>query len=272
MGEIFIFVIAFFLIIIVLILFVNIVFSLLEYNFGLYTNKPFFVHFYFSKKKLSPTQLHILKTQFKFYNSLSDEHKKYFEHRTAKFITNYEFIGKEDFSITDEVKVLISATSIMLTFGMREYLYTNINKILVFPNEYYSTINDAYHKGEFNPRLKVIVFSWSDFVSGYNISNDNLNLGIHEFTHVLHFNSLKSAEASAEIFNRMYVKIGKQVNHPPNRDRLISSDYFRVYAYTNQFEFLAVIIEHFFETPLEFKQEFPELYTNVALMLNYKIQ
>lgn len=182
----------------------------------MYTNKPFFVHFYFSKKKLSPIQLRILQNQFKFYNSLSEERKKYFEHRTAKFIANYEFIGKEDFQISDEVKVLISATSIMLTFGMREYLYTNINKILVFPNEYYSTINDAYHKGEFNPRLKVIVFSWSDFVAEYNISNDNLNLGIHEFTHVLHFNSLKSAEASAEIFKRIYVKINKLVNHSPN--------------------------------------------------------
>jgi Mlc titration factor MtfA (ptsG expression regulator) len=38
--------------------------------------------------------------------------------------------------------------------------------------------------------------------------------------------------------------------------RLVNSDYFRVYAYTNQVEFLAVIFEHFFETPKLLKASF----------------
>ncbi|WP_410603855.1 zinc-dependent peptidase, partial [Bacillus sp. SIMBA_008] len=47
-------------------------------------------------------------------------------------------------------------------------------------------------------------------------------------------------------------------------------EYFREYAYTNKFEFLAVILEHFFETPEIFKREFPELYLNVKTMINFK--
>jgi Mlc titration factor MtfA (ptsG expression regulator) len=34
--------------------------------------------------------------------------------------------------------------------------------------------------------------------------------------------------------------------------------------------FLAVILEHFFETPQVFKKEFPELYSNVRDMINFK--
>jgi len=54
------------------------------------------------------------------------------------------------------------------------------------------------------------------------------------------------------------------------REQLMQSHYFRIYAFTNQFEFLAVILENYFETPLEFKTRFPDLYEKVGLMLNQK--
>lgn len=259
-----------FLLLIVAVLFFAIIFTLLEHNFGLLTNKPFYVHFYILKKELTLSQKQILSQQFDFYKKLNEKRRLYFEHRVAVFLKKHQFIGKEDFQITDEVKVLIAATSTMLTFGMRSYLYKIIDKIIVYPNEYYSTINNAYHKGEFNPRMRAIVFSWSDFLAGFDSSNDNLNLGLHEFTHVLHFNSLKSDTASAVIFTRIFTKISKEVHFPANKDKLINSNFFRIYAYTNAFEFLAVLVEHYFESPEEFKQEFPQLYKNIGLMLNFE--
>lgn len=258
------------LIIIIIILFFKIVFATSEHNYGLIFNKPFYVHFYPKIKALTANQSYVLHKQFQYFNTLEDKKKKYFEHRVASFIERYEFVGKEDFLVTDEVKVLIAATSTMLTFGMRKYLYDVIDTVIVYPNSYYSTISEAYHKGEFNPRMRAIVFSWEDFIAGYEISNDNLNLGIHEFSHVLHYHGMKSEDASAMIFSRIYKQIQNEVNHPPNRQKLINSSYFRIYAYTNQFEFLSVIVEHYFETPLQFKQEFPELYQNVSKMLNHK--
>lgn len=250
--------------------FLFVVFSIIEEKFGVIFYKPFFVHFYPNIQKLNANQSHVLNKKFDYYNSLSNKKKKYFEHRVATFINKYEFIGKEDFLITDEVQVLIAATSVMLTFGFRSYLYTAIDKVIVYPTSYYSTSNDAYHKGEFNPRMKAIVFSWQDFKEGYDISNDNLNLGIHEFTHVLQFQSLKKQHVSAIIFTKMFNQILLEISHPNNREKLIASNFFRSYAYTNEFEFLAVIIEHYFESPNLFKQEFPKLFENVSKMLNHK--
>ena len=241
------------------------VFTMSEENFGLLYNKPFYVHFYPNKKSLTINQLAILKNQFVFYSSLSDNKKKYFEHRVATFIKHFQFIGKDNFVITDEVKVLIAATSVMLTFGMRNYLYTVIDTIFVYPTQYYSSFTNTNHKGEFNPTMRAIVFSWDNFVAGFEITNDNFNLGIHEFAHVLHFHGLKSDDASAIIFSRIYSQIQKEVNFQPNKDKLLSSTYFRIYAYTNQFEFLAVILEHYFETPQLFQLEFPQLYKKVSI-------
>lgn len=255
---------------IVLFLFFGFIFNALEETFMLIFKRPFYVHFYLSKKELTPKQEFILRHEFPFYNTLSEQKKSYFRHRVANFIATYPFIGKDGFVITDQVRVLVAATSSMLTFGMRTYLFEVIDKIILYPTQYLSSITQEYHKGEFNPRVKAIVFSWEDFISGYEISNDNLNLGIHEFSHVLHYHGSKFQDASAINFARMYRKITAEVMYPKNRDKLLNSDYFRIYAYTNQHEFLAVIVEHYFETPQLFRQEFPALYKNVSLMLNHR--
>jgi len=42
-----------------------------------------------------------------------------------------------------------------------------------------------------------------------------------------------------------------------------------LFKVTNQYEFIAVIIENFIETPQEFKSQFPEVYSKVKQMLNF---
>ncbi len=241
----------------------------LEPIYAFFFRKPIYVHFYPFPRKLSLNQLQILNNEFEFYKKLSPKHKKYFEHRVATFITNYKFIGKEDLVVNDRMRVLISATAVMLTFGMRNYLFSVIDKIIIYPDIYYSSFNDEYHKGEFNPMMKAIVFSWKHFLEGYEISNDNLNLGLHEFGHVLHYQGLKNSDTSATIFAVTYDEIMEQVKYPPNLKRLTDSNYFRIYAYTNEFEFIAVLLEHFFETPIQFQSEFPQLFEKVKVMINF---
>jgi len=243
-------------------------FRVLEYGFGFVFGKPLFVHFCLFPKKISPNAILFLKTKFSFYIGLSDKEKVYFEHRIACFLEKYQFAGREGFVITEEVKVHIAATFVMVSFGMREYLCDVFETIIIYPSIYFSRITKQYHKGEFNPNTKVVVFSWEDFKKGFDISSDNLNLGIHEFAHVLHYHGLQSNDSSSVLFSRMYALINEEVSETVFREQLIKSNYFRLYAFTNQFEFLAVILENYFETPLEFKTRFPDLYDKVGMMLN----
>ena len=244
-------------------------FKMLEMARVIRYKKPFFTHFYLIKKRLTQKQKLILK-DFLFYGRLSKKEKGYFEHRVACFIEDKTFIGRDELRIDDHVKVLISATAIMLTFGFRDFYIGLIDKIFVYPKPFYSKTNDDYHKGEFNPKLKSLVLSWEDFIHGYNIGDDNLNLGIHEFAHAIHLNSLKERDVSSTIFKDSFKELTEILsNSKPMRDKLIASRYFREYAYTNQFEFLAVLIEYFFETPVEFKTQFPSIYLKVKQMLNF---
>jgi hypothetical protein len=244
-------------------------FKAFEKGYILLYNKPLYIHFYLFIKRLKRSQRDILKNEVVFYNKLPRRKRKYFEHRMVNFIAAYNFVGKEGLVVNDHMKVHIAATSTMLTFGMKNYLYDVFEHILIYPNEYYSTTTAKYHKGEFNPLVKVIAFSWKDFQKGFDIENNNHNLGLHEFAHALNFQAMKSNNTSMTIFSDMFEQILQDIHHLPNAKRLVDSEYFRIYAYTNKFEFLAVVLEHFFETPNQFKNEFPELYQKIALMINF---
>lgn len=201
---------------------------------------------------------------------LSNKKKKHFEHRVKGFINYYQFTGKEELLITDEMKIMIAGTYVMLTFGMRHYLVNVFKDIIIYPSVYFSNANQEYHKGEFNPRVKAVVFSWEDFVTGHKTTNDNINLGLHEFSHVLHFYCLKSSHPSAIIFFDEFTKVVQYFNDEDWNEQLSNNGYFRDYAYENQYEFLSVVLEHFFETPQIFNSKYPELFQNISSMINFK--
>ena len=248
-------------------------FKMIEMGYVLKHKKPLYNHFYFYLRKLNSKQEAILKGKFSFYKRLTGKQKKYFEHRVASFIKDKDFIGRDGSPVTDEMKVLISATAVMLTFGFRDFYIGIISKIVVYPNKFYSKTNQAYHKGEFNPKLKALVLSWEDFKAGFDIDNDNLNLGIHEITHAIHINSIKERDVSSTIFSDTFKELSTLLSDKEGlRNDLMASPYFRKYAYTNQFEFLAVAIENFIETPKEFKSQFPKVYIKIRQMLNFDIK
>ncbi len=231
----------------------------------------FYNHFYFKKKTLNKEQRFILSKYIKLYNGLSLDHKVYFEHRVATIMNTMEFIGK-GIEVSETMKLITSATLVKLTFGFRDYQISSVERILIYPEEFYSQTNKTYHKGEFNPAYRALVMSWKDVLYGYEIDDDNLNLAIHEFIHAIHFYymSVRRKSTSAAIFLDSFQELVTYLDaNAVLKTNLVSSGYLRDYAYTNQFEFLSVIVETFIETPIEFKSKFPKLYSKVKLMLNY---
>ncbi len=232
-------------------------------------DKPLYRH-YFVFRKLSSTQISILENDFSFYTLLSDKEKRQFRHRVSTFISEKEFIGREGILVTERMKVLISAVGCMLSFGRRNYDYGLIEHILIYPDEFYSKINNAMHKGEFNPYGKALVLSWKDFEEGYQITNDNRNLGIHEFMHAMQLEARKSRDLDSTRFAKQFQNILMQLTHKEVKDKLDETKYFRAYAFTNQYEFMAVLAEYFIESPKDFKSHFPMLYTYTQKLLNFR--
>lgn len=232
-------------------------------------NRPLFRH-YWVYKKLQAGQVRILEQEFVFYQKLTEKYRRQFRHRVASFIADKKFIGREGLEVSDRIKVLIAATGCMLSFGRKNYEYTLIEFILVYPNEFYSTLNNAHHRGEFNPREKALVLSWFHFEQGYQIDNDNMNLGIHEFMHAMQLEARQRSDIDSSRFSKQFQNILRQLTKQEVKDRLDKTRYFREYAFTNQYEFMAVLAEYFIESPSDFKSHFPTLYKHTQTMLNFR--
>ncbi|MFP9097847.1 zinc-dependent peptidase [Flavobacterium sp. RHBU_24] len=232
---------------------------------------PVYVHFYPVKKEISINAKRVLEEHFGFYNRLSARRQSYFRHRVYHFIKKYEFHGREGMQVTDEMRVKIAATWVMLTFGMRNYL-PNVFKYIIISPDVYESVTGNRHKGEFNHPAEAVIFSWRHFEEGMKYGTDNINLGLHEFAHVLHVHATGTDEAGASgvIYATMFDTIIEYINHGENLRVLSQMGYLRDYAFTNRHEFMAVTLECFFETPDEFRQKLPVLYGMAAKMINYR--
>lgn len=243
-------------------------FRVFENWFAAIFDKPLFRN-YFVFKKLPNSQLAVLNNDFPFYNQLSEKHKKQFQHRIAQFISEKKFVGRNDLIVTEQMKVLIAAVGCMLSFGRKNYSYSLINFILIYPAEFFSTVNNNYHKGEFNPKERALVFSWKHFEEGFAINNDNLNVGIHEFMHAMQLEAKRSRDLDSIRFMKQFQNILKQLTQQEVKDQLNKTTFFRAYAFTNQYEFMAVLAEYFFESPQDFKRIFPKIYNYTKKLLNF---
>lgn len=221
------------------------------------------------KRPLLPKYRAILSKYCAYYKVLSVEDQQKFERMLVRFMYSKRFIARGVPAITDEMKVLVSATAIQLTFGLPEIYLANFDKILIYPDEYYSHVNKRYHLGEVNPRAGIIVLSWKAFVQGYGNLTDSFNLGIHELAHAIHFeNRIFNEEfdfldkEAVEELNKITAREVKLIRYNPEKHFL------RKYAGTNEYEFFAVSLEYFFEQPNKMKQAIPDLYHTLKRLLN----
>jgi MtfA peptidase len=214
-----------------------------------------------------PVYREILQKYFKYYQVLSPSGKLSFERKVTTFIYGKRFIPRMIDEVTIEAKVLIAAAAVQLTFGLPDFTLKHFNKILVYPNDYYSGITKRYHKGEVNPRFGIIVLSWQSFIDGYINPTDAFNVGLHEMAHALRLESVIREEASTILDEDLFEEFDRYAELVCLQMQLGASTLIRPYACTNKHEFFSVAIENFFERPAQFKSELPEVYHMLAKAL-----
>ncbi len=208
----------------------------------------------------------ILQKYFRYYRALSPSNKGKFERKVCNFLYSKRFIPRDIDEVTIEAKILIAAAAVQLTFGLPNVYLRHFDKILVYPNEYYSSITKRYHKGEVNPRFGIIVLSWKNFVESYSGENRSINLGLHEMAHALRLENMIHND-EFKFFNEELVTAFDALARDICRDMASYANFFRPYACTNEHEFFSVAIENFFERSAPFKKQIPELYVILTRLL-----
>ena len=217
--------------------------------------------------RIRPEYKEILEQHFDYYKRLSSKDKIRFEARVQTFIDNKQFLPRNLPEVTAEMKALISACAIQLSFGLPPIILQHFQRIVVYPDNYYSAINKQYHRGEVNPHMGIIVLSWRGFVEGYIDPTDSMNLGLHEMAHALHFeNKILNGEEDF-LEPRLLERWNQLASREIEKMHSGVPGFFRQYAASNEMEFFAVAIENFFEKPLAMQEMLPDVYSCLSEML-----
>lgn len=203
---------------------------------------------------------------FTYYTQLTPRGKVRFMNRLVEFMIDKNWEAREGLELTEEMRVLISASAIQLTFGIEHYVFAHFHTIRVYPKAYYYKLTDQYFKGGAS-ESGMISLSWKHFVEGYHDPVDRLNLGLHEWAHALKIDLSSEDDFDSRFI--AYLENWEAISYPEFRKMHQGEPSFlRAYAGTNMHEFFAVCVEHFFEVPAEFRQYLPGIYAHLCLLLN----
>lgn len=216
---------------------------------------------------ISPESLQVFySAYFDYYLTLNTQWKNTFVQRCIYFINNKLITGAEGFVPDNRVKAIIAASAIQLTLGLEKWKLGYFDTIIIHPGDFDDEASGLRFRGETNLG-GYIRLSWKSFISGYRVGDDNVNLGLHEFTHALRFNPVKGY--AQDYFVKHYFNAWLASANEAYEDlRQAKESVFRKYGGTNINEFLSVCIEHFFESPQEIKNRYPFLYYSTAILLN----
>jgi MtfA peptidase len=194
-----------------------------------------------------------LNHKYAYYTALPWSHK-------IKFLK----LARDRIKITRAMKAIIScaAAQLLLFLPGKTKGLTYFKRIIIYPDYYNSRITHRRHKGEVNPALQTIVFSWRGIAEGLKQDDDGINLLLHEFAHALW---LEHKAVEYEVLDTELVEaIEWYADNEMANLQADESHFFRKYAFDNMEEFFAVAVENFFERPQPFQEAQPQLYSILA--------
>lgn len=207
----------------------------------------------------------IIGSVFSFFNDLSHENKVRFVNRVHHFknTKKFHYIGLEE---KDDISTLVSASSIQVTFGLKNYLLTYFKDIYVLADAYKMENDDELYIGHVAP--EGIYLSWKHFLYGYSNKSDTINVAVHEMSHALLYNNFFAPYGIDAHFRMNYEKFSTTTG-PILADVVTRRrSYLRSYAFSNLHEFWAVSVEAFFVNPKGLKENMPELFEALCRVLN----
>nr|WP_294903442.1 zinc-dependent peptidase [uncultured Lacibacter sp.] len=182
-----------------------------------------------------------------------------------------QFIRSKDFYICSakgykEMPILISASAIQITFGLKDFLLPHFANIVIHPEEYFAY--DPFRVLVGNVQGQSISLSWKHFLHDYQHPHDGKNVGLHEMAHALQVQYLFSKTKRSNSFKEDYAHYDRIDDAVLSAERSSSNRLFDDNALRNSNEFWATAVELFFEKPSELRAQYPDLYKSMHLVLN----
>ncbi|WCO01269.1 M90 family metallopeptidase [Psychroserpens ponticola] len=232
----------------------------------------FTIHFYRKAKRHSVKSFpehwnKLLMENVLYYQNLSEDKQLVFQQRMMQFLSEV-YIDGVQCELEELDKILIAASAVIPVFGFKEWHYTNLSGILLYPDNFnedmgFSSKDNSRNIGGLvgNGRFeKQMILSKKALYHGFNNTSDKSNTGIHEFVHLIDKLDDRTDGVPERLLEHQYAIPWLNLIHKEMEAINDNHSDIRKYGGTNQAEFFAVASEYFFERPDLFKKKHPELY------------
>lgn len=213
----------------------------------------------------------ILERKVDFYKRLNRDEKQDFERRVHVFLLNVNIIGKHT-QVTHDDRILLASGAIIPIFRFKKWHYANLQEIHVYPDmfEIPGTKQMATGLVGYGKMEGKMMISRKALEHGFYDPNDQKNVAIHEFVHVLDKQDGKIDGILGTVMQDYEISPWLNFINLKMKEIAKGDSSIRKYGATNQAEFLSVVAECFFENPNKLKAEHPKLYRELEKMFNQK--
>ncbi|QRK10752.1 zinc-dependent peptidase [Archangium violaceum] len=214
------------------------------------------------RRPFPPEWLGYLEQRVPFFRELAPPQRERFLEQLKVFAWEKEFIGAGGFSITDEVRAVVSATAVRLVLYLDLSYYDRLREVIVYPDAFRIPDRTGVVLGEAK-NWGTVILSWQSVLAGLRNPHDGHSTATHEFAHVLdredgafdgtpQLRRYSHYRAWASVMGEHFLKL----RQGRSLERQVLDDY----GALNEAEFFAVATESFFEKPLQMREKTPALY------------
>lgn len=209
-------------------------------------------------RRLTKQEDEFLNRVMPYYRDLTPDLKLLFQRRLFNFRLqkSYEIPGHE--VVPPDVQLLVCASAIQVTLGWEKYIYPKLGTLVFYQKMFISPKIPLHpHAVEYQQEhYDCVILSMDAFVKGITQSKDFYQVGYHAFAKALQESDglkdtdipLNGCSSIAELSSRLSLVRGF-IEH-----------YQHTLTGNTEIELFPMCVENFFQEPLKFREELPELY------------
>jgi Mlc titration factor MtfA (ptsG expression regulator) len=197
------------------------------------------------------------------YRRLPIAYRAQFHQQVQVFLAEKRITGVE-MQVSEEMKLLVAASAVMLTVGWSGYTWDKLAEVLVYPTDF----DRDYRFGGTDlagqaDRWGIVILSEPALLQSFATTDDGYHLGVHEFAHLLDLAQARFDGIPPYLSDESIRKWMTIMEREEERLRRGDSE-LSPYGLSGPEELFAVAVEAFFQTPVALTSSHNELYSFLA--------
>jgi len=234
-----------------------------------------------TKSPLDPRARELFAARLRFWQWLSADERERLEKHVQVLLAEKRFEAAGGFVLDEPTRWLVAAQASLLLLHRNADYFPGVQSIVIYPKAFVTPVRRSLSGGAVLEDTEErageswswgsVILAWDEIEEGLRYGDeDGYNVVLHEFAHALDRENgsedgmpkLDDAVAEqrwASAFTPAFQEIGDLTEGKEDPDTFLDP-----YAAESPAEFFAVVVESFFESPTELRDEYPAVYRELS--------